>query len=69
MDKQFLPVLLTVLAILLILLFRPSPLINDKNSKCPYCLKPWWVAIVVLIVGSITYITVNKDNKPLLEIN
>ena len=66
MDKQFIPVLAVVAAVLLILLTRPSFLVNHSEDKnCPYCLRPWLVTLVVLVVGGATYAVINQDvEKP-----
>lgn len=62
MDKQFIPVVASALTVLLILVTRPSFFVNSSTDKnCPYCLKTWLIAAVVLAVGGGAYIFVNKD--------
>nr|QBK88144.1 MAG: hypothetical protein LCMAC202_05060 [Marseillevirus LCMAC202] len=70
MDKQFIPVIAVAITIFLILIIRPSFLVKSStNSDCPYCLNPWLVTLVVLVVGGATYAAVNQDAaKPQLNI-
>ena len=61
-NKSFLPVALSVLTIFLILILRPSFLIRHKDyTPCPYCINPWLVTLIVLIVGSLSYYMINKN--------
>ena len=61
MDKQFIPVAACVVAIFLLLLVRPSFLVNSSNDKeCPYCLNKWLVSAVVLAIGSVAFVYVNQ---------
>nr|QBK87634.1 MAG: hypothetical protein LCMAC201_05470 [Marseillevirus LCMAC201] len=70
MDKQFIPVLAAAITIFLILIIRPAFLVKSSmNKDCPYCLNPWLVTLVVLIVGGATYAVVNQDSaRPQLSI-
>ena len=70
MDKQFIPVLACVVTVFLILLIRPSVLVRgNTNKNCPYCLNTWLVTLVVLVVGSISYILINENAaKPQISV-
>ena len=62
MDKHFMPVVACVIAIFLILIFRPSFLVHSADHKeCPYCLNPWLVTLTVLIVGGSVYAAINQN--------
>ena len=62
MDKQFIPVVASALTVLLILLSRPSFFVrSSKDKNCPYCLRGWLIAAVVLAVGGVSYVFINKD--------
>jgi hypothetical protein len=61
--------LLTVLTVFLILLFRPSILIHSSLHKsCPYCLNPWMVTLVVLLVAGGSYVMINSSEMPEVEL-
>lgn len=64
MDKQFVPVLVAAVATLLILLFRPSFLIKNSDSDCPYCIRPYLTSLVVLASGGLAYYFMLESSMP-----
>ena len=65
MDKQFLPIFSTVLAVFVILITRPSFLVRSStNVSCPLCLNEWLVSLIALLVGAGTYLFINKEKIP-----
>ena len=68
-DKQFIPVIASVLTVMVILITRPSFFVRGSTDVgCPYCLNAWLVSLATLLVGGGVYLFINKDAKLPLNI-
>lgn len=68
LDKSTLPFLAVILAALVLMLTRPSLVVNSaKDEKAPYCLNPWITTIILLVVGYLVHVFVLGDKAPSIK--
>lgn len=68
-DKETIPFLAVILAVLILMLVRPSLIVNSsRHPTAPYCLNPWLTVLILLIVGYLTHMFIFKDKLPSIKL-
>lgn len=68
LDKRILPFLAVIIVLLILMITRPSIVVNSAtDKKAPYCLNPWITTLILLIVGFGVHALVLGGKAPSLK--